>query len=128
MSELKPTFTDVKQRKVVAKIVEEVGFEYLSIETINADGESTSQILELNVYDAKRLSEACEAFLKRSIARNFAQFSGHLTPHDRVELANEEVKLRLLVCYFIAHPVRWAVFYCLACRRPPGGTARHPLY
>ena len=56
MSELKPTFTDVKQRKVVAKIVEEVGFEYLSIETINADGESTSQILELNVYDAKRLS------------------------------------------------------------------------
>ena len=92
MSELKPTFTDVKQRKVVAKFVEEVGFEYLSIETINADGESTSQILELNVYDAKRLSEACEAFLKRSIARNFAQFSGHLTPHDRVELANEEVK------------------------------------
>ena len=40
MSELKPTFTDVKQRKVVAKFVEEVGFEYLSIETINADGES----------------------------------------------------------------------------------------
>ena len=92
MSELKPTFTDVKQRKVVAKIVEEVGFEYLSIETINADGESTSQILELNVYDAKRLSEACEAFLKRRIARNVAQFSGHLTPHDRVELANEEDK------------------------------------
>ena len=92
MSELKPTFTDVKQRKVMAKIVEEVGFEYLSIETINADGESTTQILELNVYDAKRLSDACDAFLKRSIARNFAEFSGHLTPNDRDERAKKEQK------------------------------------
>ncbi|MDO4631651.1 MAG: hypothetical protein Q4A82_05110 [Corynebacterium sp.] len=90
MSELKPTFTDVKQRKVIAKIIEEVGFEYLSIEIINEDDTSSTQALELNVYDAKRLSEACDAFLKRSIARNFAEFSGHLTPADRIGLDDEE--------------------------------------
>ncbi|MDO5097333.1 MAG: hypothetical protein Q4D85_01140 [Corynebacterium sp.] len=90
MSELKPTFTDVKSRKIITRLIEENTFEYLVVEQISEDGTTAEQILQLNMYDAKRLSQACELFMQRSIARNFADFSGHLTPADRDDIFHEE--------------------------------------
>ncbi|GAA1475191.1 hypothetical protein P4N68_08895 [Corynebacterium felinum] len=90
MSELKPTFTDVKSRKIVTRLIEENTFEYLAVERISEDGTTAEQILQLNIYDAKRLAQACETFMQRSIARNFAEFSGHLTPTDRADILNED--------------------------------------
>ncbi|MDO5076290.1 hypothetical protein [Corynebacterium sp.] len=90
MAELKPTFTDVDGRKVVTRLVDLNGFEYLSVEEISEDGNSANLLLRLNMYDAKRLSQACEMFMQRSIARNFADLSGHLTPTDRVDIFGED--------------------------------------
>ncbi|AKK05296.1 hypothetical protein CMUST_04790 [Corynebacterium mustelae] len=90
MSELKPTFTDVKSRKIITRLIEENTFEYLVVEQISEDGTTSEQILQLNMYDAKRLSQACELFMQRSIARNFADFAGHLTPTDRDDIFHEE--------------------------------------
>ncbi|WJZ02042.1 hypothetical protein [Corynebacterium freiburgense] len=90
MAELKPTFTDVDARKIITKLVDSNGFEYLSVEEISEDGQSTTQLLRLNMYDAKRLSQACDLFMQRSVARNFADLSGHLTPTDRVDIFGED--------------------------------------
>ncbi|MDO4685900.1 MAG: hypothetical protein Q4A92_05070 [Corynebacterium sp.] len=89
MAELKPTFTDVDARKIITKLVDVNGFEYLSVEQIGEDGKTT-QLLRLNMYDAKRLSQACDLFMQRSVARNFADLSGHLTPTDRVDIFGED--------------------------------------
>lgn len=90
MSELKPTFTDVKSRKIVTRLIEENSFEYLAVEQINEDGTTAEQILQLNIYDAKRLIQSCENFVQRSIARNFTEFSGHLTQKDRADIFAED--------------------------------------
>ena len=90
MSELRPNFTDVKSRKIGTRLVEHNGFEYLLVEQINEEGTAAKELLQLNVYDAKRLAQACEVFMQRSIARNFADFSGHLTPVDRDDIFHEE--------------------------------------
>ncbi len=90
MSELRPNFTDVKNRKIVTRIHEYNGFEYLMVEKIDDAGTGTEEIMQLNVYDAKRLSQACEIFMQRSIARNFAEFAGNLTPIDRDDIFHEE--------------------------------------
>ena len=90
MTELKPMFMDVDSRKIITKLVDLNGFEYLSVEEITDDGASTKLLLRLNMYDAKRLSQACEMFMQRSIARNFADLSGHLTPTDRVDIFGED--------------------------------------
>ncbi len=90
MAELRPNFTDVKNRKIATRLAEHNGFEYLIVEQINEEGTGVEELLQLNVYDAKRLMQACEVFMQRSIARNFAEFSGHLTPVDRDDIFHEE--------------------------------------
>lgn len=91
MSEAKPTFTDVSGRKIHATIVQQNDFPYLQIAEVAADG-SESEILLLNMYDAKKLGTACEQFLAQTIATNFSNMNGQLTPVDRVDIFDDDTE------------------------------------
>ena len=59
MTNLKPNFTDVDGRKIVTRIVEHKDFEYLSVELLNEEDGTTEVLMRLNMYDAKKMDNAC---------------------------------------------------------------------
>ncbi|APT84316.1 hypothetical protein [Corynebacterium aquilae] len=78
----KPTFTDINGNKVLCTLADQNDFEYLEIDRLNEDG-TKERLLTLNMYDAKKLNGACEMFMARTIAKNFSDMNGQLTPNDR---------------------------------------------
>lgn len=90
MTNLKPNFTDVDGRKIVTRIVEHKEFEYLSVELLNEEDGTTEVLMRLNMYDAKKMGSACDVFLQHTVAKNFGNFSGHLSPTERADLFNDD--------------------------------------
>ena len=90
MTNLKPNFTDVDGRKIVTRIVEHKDFEYLSVELLNEEDGTTEVLMRLNMYDAKKLDNACEVFLQHTVAKNFGNFSGDLSPTERADLFHDD--------------------------------------
>lgn len=85
---VQPTFTDINGIKVVCTLADLNDFEYLEIDKLNEDG-SKERLLTLNMYDAKKLFGACEMFMARTIAKNFSNMNGQLTPTDRDSLFDD---------------------------------------
>lgn len=84
-----PTFTDVQGRKIICHFKHEHGFDYLAVDQMAEDGSQT-ELLQLNMYDAKKLFAATEMFMQHTIAQNFSNMNGQLTPNDRGELGVED--------------------------------------
>ncbi|PRQ11011.1 hypothetical protein C1Y63_08420 [Corynebacterium sp. 13CS0277] len=86
---VKPTFTDINGIKVVCTLADQNDFEYLEIDKLLDDG-TKERLLTLNMYDAKKLFGACEMFMARTIAKNFSNMNGQLTPNDRNSMLDDE--------------------------------------
>lgn len=85
----KATFTDVDSRPIVTHLVSQNDFEYLAVDQLQDDG-SAKRLMLLNMYDAKKLSHACEVFMQRTVARNFSDMGGHLSAQERADLFNDD--------------------------------------
>ncbi|MCF1765095.1 hypothetical protein [Corynebacterium argentoratense] len=86
----KPTFTDVDGKKVVCAFLEQNGFEYLEVSFLDEATGSTERALLLNMYDAKKLHDATNQFMQRTIAHNFADMNGQLSSVEREEMFGED--------------------------------------
>ncbi|WP_293768619.1 hypothetical protein [uncultured Corynebacterium sp.] len=82
-------FTDVQRREVVTELITKDGIATLAVEK-NVPGGSTKRLLLLNKYDAQKLKEALEHYLKTVYSNELAGIEGTLSPADMVELFGED--------------------------------------
>lgn len=85
MAELKPTFTDVNRRAILARIITKNDVPVLSVEEILEDG-TTNRMMLLNKYDAKQLSAMCELYLQQIFSVQFHQNTNSLSPEEMAEI------------------------------------------
>ncbi|AKK02627.1 hypothetical protein [Corynebacterium epidermidicanis] len=89
MSDLKPTFTDVTRRDILARIVTKNDVPVLSVEEVKEDG-TTERLMLLNKYDAKQLSAMCELYLQQIFSVQFNESHTGLSPAEMAEIFSEE--------------------------------------
>lgn len=85
----KTQFVDVQRREVVTELVTKDGITTLAVEK-NIPGGSTKRLLLLNKYDAQKLKEALEYYLKTVYSNELAGIDGTLSPADMVALFGED--------------------------------------
>ena len=89
MPKKKPLFTDVNRVEVVTNVVTGEKGPVLSLDRIEEDG-TLSNILLLNIYDAKHLSEACTRYLGQSFIANFDGFTSGLSAKDHEDIHGDD--------------------------------------
>lgn len=88
MADIKPTFTDVNRRDILARIITKNDVPVLSVEEIQEDG-TTKRMMLLNKYDAKQLSAMCELYLQQLFSVQFHQNTGSLSPEEMAEIFHD---------------------------------------
>lgn len=89
MAELKPTFTDVNRREIIARIVTKNDVPVLSVERILEDG-TTERLMLMNKYDSKQLSAVCELYLQQIFSVQFNESHTGLSPEEMAEIFAED--------------------------------------
>lgn len=89
MAEIKPTFTDVNRRDILARIVTKNDVPVLSVEELQEDG-TKKRLMLLNKYDAKQLSAVCELYLQQIFSAQFNQSHTGLSPEEMAEIFSDD--------------------------------------
>ncbi|MCK7638160.1 hypothetical protein [Corynebacterium pygosceleis] len=85
----KPLFTDVNRVEVSADVVNSDRGPVLSLDRLEADGSRTNLLL-LNIYDAKHLSEACTRYRSQAFIANFDGFTSGLSAKDHEDIHGDD--------------------------------------
>ena len=86
----KQNFTDVDGRKIVCRTIYQNDFPYLEVTEWDEKTDEHTHLMLLNMYDAKKMLEACQHFMSQTIAVNFASYNGQLTPTDRGDMLEDD--------------------------------------